>query len=494
MCIRDSINAEYMGKTTKTKKHTTNQIFMGNQCCTAQPPISATNETQLETIQKNPNNESNTATDHRGPEASVNPAPITSTAAQYKGWKSPDQADAGEKGDNLPPSPPKDHSHHDHEPAPPAAPSGIHTPRKHSQTPTPPNGMLPSGGASVMINTAGHAPHPEVARPINAVPDFFNPHLAKIKAKLGPFSYESPDPSLKDLPTLGPHEYDNGAVYVGQWKNGLRHGRGTQWWPDGSVYEGDWRDNMANGRGRLIHADGDVYEGYWRNDKADGKGTYLHYDGAQYSGDWKEDKQHGYGVETWPDGARYEGHYEMGRKHGQGRFKWSDGSSYVGMFSHNNIEGKGTYIWGDARKFTGDWKGNKMDGFGTFEWSDGRKYVGQYLDDKKHGNGRFEWPDGRKYDGEWQNGKQHGVGYYIQPNGARRQGEWAEGKRIKWLAPEEPVEPAKAKSQTWPLSLFIRILLIQEILQTEIDASWSVKVNKIASQSQFFCRCWNSFR
>ena len=54
-------------------------------------------------------------------------------------------------------------------------------------------------------------------------------------------------------------EFDNKAVYEGQWLKGKRHGRGKQQWSDGSIYEGYWFDDKANGRGRLIHADGDSY-------------------------------------------------------------------------------------------------------------------------------------------------------------------------------------------------------------------------------------------
>ncbi len=41
----------------------------------------------------------------------------------------------------------------------------------------------------------------------------------------------------KELPAV---TLENGAVYIGEWKNGQRDGKGTQIWPDGSKYEGDW--------------------------------------------------------------------------------------------------------------------------------------------------------------------------------------------------------------------------------------------------------------
>ena len=77
---------------------------------------------------------------------------------------------------------------------------------------------------------------------------------------MGKFQYPSEidDP---DIIELGPYEFENMAVYIGQWKNGLRHGKGKQLWNDGSIYEGCWLENTANGYGRLIHSDGDVYLG-----------------------------------------------------------------------------------------------------------------------------------------------------------------------------------------------------------------------------------------
>lgn len=41
----------------------------------------------------------------------------------------------------------------------------------------------------------------------------------------------------------------------------MKHGHGTQTWPDGSHYEGEWKYNEANGIGKLCHEDGDIYEG-----------------------------------------------------------------------------------------------------------------------------------------------------------------------------------------------------------------------------------------
>ncbi|KAM3129306.1 hypothetical protein pb186bvf_018593 [Paramecium bursaria] len=157
--------------------------------------------------------------------------------------------------------------------------------------------------------------------------------------QLGAFVYVKGEDS--EAVYLGPYMIDNGAIYDGQWKFGLRHGKGKQVWKDGSIYEGYWKNNQAHGYGRLIHSDGDYYEGAWENDKASGFGVYTHSDGAKYEGNWKDDKQDGIGYETWPDGTSYRGNYNQSKKEGQGLFKWPDGSYYEGEFFDNSIHGIG---------------------------------------------------------------------------------------------------------------------------------------------------------
>lgn len=275
---------------------------------------------------------------------------------------------------------------------------------------------------------------------LTTVPDYLNPHSRATLEKLGPFKYDTSKPAEEGLVTFGPYEIDQNAVYIGQWKNRLRHGQGKQIWVDGSVYEGHWKNDMAHGRGRLIHADGDYYEGEWFDDKAQGFGVYNHIDGAHYEGNWLEDKQHGHGVEVWPDGAKYIGNYDQGKKQGQGKFLWADGSVYEGEFADNNICGRGKYKWVDGRTFDGTWKDNKMHGKGVFTWADGRRYEGEYVEDRKEGYGVFSWPDGRIYKGQWKNGKQHGRGVYKGSNGIEKDGEWKDGKRVKTDADNQPVE------------------------------------------------------
>jgi hypothetical protein len=154
--------------------------------------------------------------------------------------------------------------------------------------------------------------------------NYMNEVVEQMYNQLGPYDYTMAKSTVYDETVImkGWRTLESGAKYNGEWdaNNGLRHGKGTQIWPDGSRYDGYWRNDRANGPGRLIHADGDVYQGDWEDDKAHGWGQYMHLDGSTYEGYWQYDKQHGQGKEKWPDGAEYEGEYQDGKKHGYGRF------------------------------------------------------------------------------------------------------------------------------------------------------------------------------
>ena len=43
--------------------------------------------------------------------------------------------------------------------------------------------------------------------------------------------------------------YDKGAKYVGEWKDGKRHGQGTATFANGDSYVGEWKDDKYHGQG-----------------------------------------------------------------------------------------------------------------------------------------------------------------------------------------------------------------------------------------------------
>jgi len=43
--------------------------------------------------------------------------------------------------------------------------------------------------------------------------------------------------------------WENGTKYMGEWKDGKKHGQGTYTLPNGSKYVGEWRENKSwNGK------------------------------------------------------------------------------------------------------------------------------------------------------------------------------------------------------------------------------------------------------
>ena len=118
------------------------------------------------------------------------------------------------------------------------------------------------------------------------------------------------------------------GVYVGEKKDGKRHGQGTLTFSDGSSYEGEYRDDKKYGQGTETYSDGSSYEGEYRDDKRHGQGTLTKPNGDKYVGEFKDGKQDGQGTYTWSDGKKYGGEWKEGYKTGQGTFSTSFGYKF----------------------------------------------------------------------------------------------------------------------------------------------------------------------
>tara|TARA_B100000925_G_scaffold289791_1_gene273492 strand:- start:47 stop:757 length:711 start_codon:yes stop_codon:yes gene_type:complete len=60
-------------------------------------------------------------------------------------------------------------------------------------------------------------------------------------------------------------------MYIGKWKNGMKHGFGRYIYKNGNIYEGEWTNDKIEGRGRMIYNDGSIKDGIWEDDKYIGK-------------------------------------------------------------------------------------------------------------------------------------------------------------------------------------------------------------------------------
>lgn len=74
------------------------------------------------------------------------------------------------------------------------------------------------------------------------------------------------------------------SLYIGEFKQDKRHGRGIQLFKDGCYYEGYFKDDFTNTRGRLVFSDGDMYIGDLVDNSMNGKGVYFKRDGSKYTG------------------------------------------------------------------------------------------------------------------------------------------------------------------------------------------------------------------
>jgi len=156
------------------------------------------------------------------------------------------------------------------------------------------------------------------------------------------------------------------GVYVGEKKDGKRHGQGTLTFSDGSSYEGEYRNDKRHGQGTLTKPNGDKYVGEFKDGEMTGQGTYTHSDGSSYEGEWKDGKKHGYGTLTYLNGEKYYGEFKDGKRNGQGTSTWSGGSMFVGEWKDDKKDGQGTYTYSDGRKYVGEWKDGYRTGQGTF--------------------------------------------------------------------------------------------------------------------------------
>jgi hypothetical protein len=118
---------------------------------------------------------------------------------------------------------------------------------------------------------------------------------------------------------------DDGAVYDGEWLDGLGHGLGVQRFAWGDIYEGEYRAGKMSGHGKYRFADGSVYEGGYLNGLMSGYGIYRYYNGDIYEGGMNG-LFSGYGICCWADGRVYEGQWLNGKKSGHGVMRGADGT------------------------------------------------------------------------------------------------------------------------------------------------------------------------
>jgi hypothetical protein len=98
---------------------------------------------------------------------------------------------------------------------------------------------------------------------------------------------------------------------------------GAYTWPSGGKYVGEFKDGQKHGQGTETLASGDQYVGEFRKDEYHGQGTYTYASGSKYVGEFRKNKYHGQGTHTWAGGEfkgdKYVGQWKDDKPHGQAR-------------------------------------------------------------------------------------------------------------------------------------------------------------------------------
>ena len=140
----------------------------------------------------------------------------------------------------------------------------------------------------------------------------------------------------------GAYVYSNDSMYVGEFREGQLHGRGSLTADDGSVRVGTWERGRRISRELSMPAGqepGGVAAGCTVGDCREGQGAYRWSNGSSYTGGFRDFKQDGRGILVYNNGASYAGEWRNGRRHGYGSFTEASGREYIGIWVNNRYLG-----------------------------------------------------------------------------------------------------------------------------------------------------------
>lgn len=144
-------------------------------------------------------------------------------------------------------------------------------------------------------------------------------------------------PAVCDISDFKKYRYNDGGFYIGNWRDGKRHGNGIYVYCSGEKMSGEFRnDQIYNGEGVVCYKDG------------------------RFIGSFVGGQKTGKGARIWNSGARYDGEYRNNKMNGKGIYTWQDGSSWEGEFKDDEPwDGEGTWHYQDGKTKTGRWKNGR---------------------------------------------------------------------------------------------------------------------------------------
>lgn len=134
---------------------------------------------------------------------------------------------------------------------------------------------------------------------------------------------------------------ENGDIYYGFLKNGVRNGSGLFCEKSTSLlYNGDWENDMKKGPGVINSFMNDyLFDGEFLENKKEGYGKLIT-NKLKFSGNFKGDLFHGNGILIDSSENIYDGEFYNGQKGGVGKWQTSNGDQYIGDFIKDLFDGK----------------------------------------------------------------------------------------------------------------------------------------------------------
>jgi len=127
-----------------------------------------------------------------------------------------------------------------------------------------------------------------------------------------------------------PISFTQNAIYVGNWVQGIRSGRGTYWNGKDNLYIGQWKDDKRNGTGsyffKLPQWNENEHSEFWLKENTE-----------NYSGDFVDDFYHGQGTYRWPGGQKFVGGFFANDKHGYGTYFYSTGTRREQLWNYGDF-------------------------------------------------------------------------------------------------------------------------------------------------------------
>ena len=208
--------------------------------------------------------------------------------------------------------------------------------------------------------------------------------------------------------------------YVGEFKDGKKHGRGLYTWANGDSFNGDFADDLPNGKGQYLFASGDEYSGDIVAGRISGQGVYRTKGMDRIEGSFVDAKANGRALYLFASGDRYEGEMAAGRLSGKGVYTTKGLDRIEATFRDGKADGEGICYFANNDRYEGQMKSGALTGKGKYFYSNGLRSEGEFVDGRLHGKGTFYFNDGSWFEGEFEDGLKKAKGFSYLKDGTRR--------------------------------------------------------------------------